>query len=251
MYKFINKLFAFIAILIIIFAIFMTDGFIESNKINNSIDEFISRGIYVNTIDNISYYKVVKKYDYEDCDNILDEYSEKSVGTIGDMYITDRNPLKGFAVTEFISNKTWIGHCGIVYNEDGTLTLETVGNKSVEENKVKVRENIWLDIDAPRYLIMRVKGINDEQKDILKQEYEKIMDCRYNHSFIFGSKRHFYCSDMISYLYDKLDINLNDDYFLTTGGDLICAEQTYIIYYRQRVIKEGKNHYNVYYLSEE
>ena len=36
----------------------------------------------------------------------------------------------------------------------------------------------------------------------------------------------------------------------TTGSDMITNENTYMIYYREKFIKDNKVYYNIYYLDE-
>ena len=238
-------------IILILLCIFLFDSFIEDSAINKSIDEFKSRGVLVYEENNYSYYKISKKYDYEDCSNIIDTYTDINIGTIGDIYISNRDPLGGFFITEWISRISWIGHAGIIYSEDGSKTLEIVGNKSKEENVVKVYDNTWMKIDSEEYLILRVKGISNKEKEEIINVSNNLMGSRYNYLFLFSSNKRFYCTDLISNIYNNLDINLNKDYLFTTGSDIASNDNTYIIYYRERYIKNNKVCYNIYYLDED
>lgn len=47
------------------------------------------------------------------------------------------------------------------------------------------------------------------------------------------------------------NINLNCDYFVTTGADIINNDNTYIIYYKEKVQTYSETYYNIYYLTEE
>ena len=49
---------------------------------------------------------------------------------------------------------------------------------------------------------------------------------------ILQNNKKFYCSNLITHIYKKIGIELNEDHFLTTGSDIITNEQTYIIYYK-------------------
>ena len=227
----------------------MIDNIIEKNNIDNQIEEFKSRGEIIYQDDIYSYYKVCKKYDYEDTNNIVESYDDKFVGTIGDIYVTNRNPLPSFFVTKWLSRLSYIGHCGIVYSEDGSKTVEIVGNKSREENVVKIYDNEWLDIDSPNYIILRLKDINAKDKENIVNECNNVLSCKYNYLFLFHNKKRFYCTDLISYIYKTVNINLNSDYFFTTGSDLVENDSTYMIYYRERYVENNKVKYNIYYLD--
>lgn len=251
MIKLYKRLFTMLIVILLLISIFLIDTTIESNDINKNIKNFKSRGVLVYEIDNYSYYKISKKYDYENCSNICNDPLDTNIGTIGDIYISNRDPLGGFFITEWLSNIAWIGHCGMVYNEEGSQIIEIVGNKNKEDNIVKIVENNWMKIDSPEYLIMRVKDNNISKKEKLIDESVKILGCKYDYTFCLGGNKRFYCSNMISYLYKKININLNSDSLFTTGSDIITNENTYIIYYRERYIKNNKVCYNIYYLDEE
>ena len=80
---------------------------------------------------------------FEEVVNVEDfnNYTDLNVGTIGDIYISNRDPLGDFFITEWISKIAWIGHAGVVYNEDATKMVEIVGNDTKENNVVKIYEN--------------------------------------------------------------------------------------------------------------
>lgn len=248
MIRYINKIIIFV---ILLFSIFIFDGLIESNDINKDIDMFKTRGELVLSIDNCNYYQVKPIYSYENSSNIINDCKEKNIGTTGDIYITDRNPINNFFITKWLSKLTWIGHCGIIYDEYGYIMADVVGNKDKKSNVVKTDDNKWFDIDSSRSVVMRVKNINYEQKENIKKEIDNLKGCKYNYSFIFSSNKCFYCSDLITYIYKMNNINLNCDYFVTTGADIINNDNTYIIYYKEKVQTYSETYYNIYYLTEE
>ncbi len=237
-------------ILILLITIFIIDTSIESNNIDKEIEEFKSRAVFVETINNFNYFKVIKKYDYEDCSNICNNHTDLNVGTIGDIYISNRDPLGDFFITEWISKIAWIGHAGVVYNEDATKMVEIVGNDTKENNVVKIYENTWLSKDSLEYIVLRVKDINEKSKMSIVEESEKLLGHRYDYTFLFGGNKRFYCTNLVSYIYKKIGIKLNNDMLFTTGSDMITNENTYMIYYREKFIKDNKVYYNIYYLDE-
>ena len=238
-------------ILLLLVTIFIFDISIESNSIDNSIFEFISRGVYVDSIDNFNYYKVSKKYGYEDCSNICDDYTDINIGTIGDIYISNRDPLGDFFITEWISKRAWIGHAGIIYDQEAKKMVEIVGNDTKENNVVKIYNNTWLTKDSLEYVVLRVKDINDQDKKNIVTECDKILGCKYDYTFLLGGSKRFYCTNLVSYIYKKIDVKLNKDMLFTTGSDMIISENTYMIYYRMKYVKDNKVYYNIYYLDEE
>ena len=251
MNRYFNKIFCLIIIILFLFMIFVVDGYIESSHINKEIKDFKERGELVYQTDNTNYFQVLKKYDYEDTKNVIRDYENINIGTTGDIYISDRDPAHNFFITKWMSKQTWIGHLGLVFDQDATKTVEIVGNKTIKENVVRIYNNNWMNVSSPRYLVMRVKDINNTQKERLIEAANNVLGCGYNYTFIFQNNKKFYCSNLITHIYKKIGIELNEDHFLTTGSDIITNEQTYIIYYKETIIKQGKKLYNVYFLKEE
>ncbi len=251
MLKLINKAFSLLIILILLFCVFMVDGYIEHKQIEKEINDFKNRAQYIYELDKVRYYKVVKQYDYEDTSNIVSRPNDKNVGTTGDIFVSDINPLGDFALTKWMADICWIGHCGMVYDKKGTKTIEVVGNSTKEENVVKLWDNIWGQKSSSTKICCRVKEIDDERRNILIEESNKIIGGKYNYTFVFGNKKDFYCLEVVSYLYNQINININSDYFFSTGVDFITNENTYIIYYSESIYENGIKYTNVYFLSEE
>lgn len=251
MIRYLNKVICLIIIIFFFFTIFVIDGYIESDNVNEQINDFKKRGQLVYQNKNTNYYKVVKQYEYEDANNVLREYENINIGTVGDIYISDRDPAHNFFVTKWLSRQNWIGHLGMVYNKDATQMIEIVGNKSLKENVVKIWDNNWMNVSSPRYLIMRIKGINENKKSDLINESNKILGSKYNYTFLFQNNKKFYCSSVVSHIYNKIGIQLDKDRFITTGSDIITNNETYIIFYRETIYKKGNQAYNIYFLAEE
>lgn len=244
-----KRMLMLIIIILLCFLIFLIDNIIENNNINDIVLEFKDRGIKVYENDTYTYYKVLKKYDYEDCSNVVTNYDDKTIGTTGDIYISNRNPMGDFFITEWISKVAWIGHCGIVYSEDALLLLEIFGNKSKELNSVILWENTWLDTKTPNLVILRCKDIDDNKKESIKNISKELIGSKYNYTFLYSKKR-FYCTSLINHIYNEIGIDLNDDSFFNTGADYITDNDTYMIYYKETYVKNNKECYNIYYLSE-
>ena len=152
-----------------------------------------------------------------------------------------------------MSRKIFIGHCGIVYDEDGTKTIEVTGNSNKKENVVKECENDWIENSSDKLIVLRSK--NDIKKDEMKEWLDDNKGIRYNYFFLInmGQKRNkkFYCTDLISNCYiDVEDREISKRNNLVTGSSIINNEEMYIIYYKEKSKKEGID-YDVYFLSGE
>ena len=129
--------------------------------------------------------------------------------------------------------------------------VEIVGNDTKENNVVKIYENDWLTKDSLEYIILRVKNLDNSNKISIVNESDKILGSKYDYTFLCGGNKRFYCTNLVSYIYKKLDIKLNKDMLFTTGSDMITSDNTYMIYYREKIVKDNKVYYNIYYLDEE
>ena len=85
------------------FLIFTVNGLFEMGAVNLEINNFKNRAIFEKeTIlqgQNVSYYKVPKKYDYEDVDRHIydsNKYSDCYIGSKTDIILTSRNPLRNY-----------------------------------------------------------------------------------------------------------------------------------------------------------
>lgn len=237
--------------LLIILLCFFVDSFVEDRQISSKIKDFKARGSLVYETSNRHYYAVYKKYDYEDTNSsIMRSYYSEFIGTTGDIYISNRDPLNSF-ITKKISKHIYIGHSAMVYDKDAKYTIETVGNKEKENNVLKMWENDWLRTPTTNYVFLRVKGMNEEKREQLINNCQYELGKPFNYTILFNNKNKFYCSDFISYIYKTIDINLNKDYFVTTGADYISDDDTYLIYFQETIYKENEQHYNIYYLTGE
>lgn len=246
-----KKVLIMFIVLMFFVIVFIVDSVSESHEINKIVQEFKDRGQLVYETDTKHYYKVTKKYDYEDTSSpILRDYNSSHIGTIGDIYISNRDPL-GFFVLEYISKKIYIGHSGLVYDKDATKTIEVVGNLDKKDNVVKEWNNNWIYESSPNYIFLRVKGINEEKRKEIQAEYEKLKGQPFNYNFLCNNKNRHYCSEFVSYVYKQIGYNLNKDYYATTGADYIVDDDTYIIYYQETYIDNNIKHRNIYFLAGE
>ena len=257
-------LISILSILLIIILIFISNGLIERAFVNRDIKDFINRSVFVTKIGDTNYYKVIANND-EDTSRVFD-INDKNyyIGTTGDIILTNRNPLKysDLLITKSIvgvfSKTMFLGHASLVVTDDGAVIVEITDhinsdNEFIkEEIGVKYSQNTWItDDDGSPYIIgLRVKGIDESIKENLLEFISNNIGKPYNHIFI-HQKDKFYCTDLVSRAYNYSGININYDWFFTTGCDLLVSRQTYIIFIREKKIVRGETFYNVYYLSEE
>lgn len=239
-------------IAISVFSVFMINGMIEDSVVRSEIKDFKARGEYIITIQNTSYYAVKAKTDEDASTRIVDYIGDSNIGYKGDIFVTSRNPLNESALVGWISRKTWIGHSGIVYDELGEKTIEVTGMLLPQHNVVRVFSNIWGD-DIPRtpqVALLRVKKISEEQRDKVIEYSDSKIGTPYNYTFLFNRANSFYCSDFVSRAFASTDINVNYDFLVTTGSDMIASPNTYLAYYKEEIYTDEGIKYVVYYLVE-
>jgi len=244
-----KKLKIIILVILILLIFFITEVDVRHHAMDAKIDSFIDRAVYEETIDETAYYKVNKEYEYEDNKNIGNPQEVNYIGTTGDIYLVNSDPV-GMLITNWLSRRLYLGHCGIVYNEDASQMVEVVGNKSREENVVKVYNNDWMLITTNGLVVLRVKGIDDDKKNSLIDYLDNQMGKKYNYFFLAHLKNSFYCMDIASRAYEEIGIDIDGNLNITLGSSLIDSDNTYLIYYRMMVHEEGMK-YKVYYLSED
>ena len=247
-----------IALIIILVGVIIISGFIISSgkKTKSIIDDFKSRGELVFTYDGIEYYKVVKEFEYEDTtsriystSSIFDEakyFTDNKIGTTGDVYITSNDPFGTF-YTKWASKRIKIGHCGIVYDENADTMVEVYGNKV--DNIVSIHDNDWNEQSKGELIVIRKKEpIN--KKEVINWLDSK-MGMKYNYLFFINPKNRYYCTSLVSKCYEESQTNsISNNNIFVTGASMINNDNTYIIYYKERV-NDSNIKYKVYFLSEE
>lgn len=239
---------------------------IEKGVVNLEISNFKERGIFEKEVilqgQKVSYYKVHKKYEYEDNDRHVydvDKYSENYIGSKTDIILTSRNPLRmsDLAIVRdvagFFSKNFFIGHATINISDDGSKCIESVGNDDGFKG-VRVVENTWIDTevrygnDAQIIIGLRLKNTNEKMREEICNNLMKLEGKKYNYFLLFYNRNKYYCTDLISRTLKKSKIKVNYDGVYTTGNDIIISNETYIIFICERV-KDG--YFNIYYLGEE
>ncbi len=251
----IKKLLIFIIIIITMFAIFIVNGMVENIFVNDKIREFTERGMFVLQEGNISYYKVKKAHDYEDTTrHIVDTYNDQKPGAKADIFVTSRNPIYSSVTLGYLSRLTWIGHSGLVIDDEGKETIEITGNMTSEENVVQLWDNTWVyedspGIKTPQIALLRLKNTTEEQRNKIASYANSKIGYKYNYTFLFNRNKSFYCSDLISRSVSAAGINVNYDYLATTGSDMLVSDETYIIYYKETTVENNVQKHKIYYLE--
>lgn len=243
-----KKVVILVCIILVIFCCFLFVE-IEGYEANKCIKEFISRGEYVTTINKTEYYKVVKRYKYEDTSNIIDDIEDKYIGTTGDIYISSKDPLD-FFLTNYLSKRLRIGHGALVQSEDALTMVEVTGNDSKENNVVKEVPNEWFERKNEEITILRAKNISEENKKDIQNSLNDKCGMPYNYLFLIHAKNRYYCLDLCSRVYEEINNDIDGRTLITFGSSMIKNDNTYIIYYKKKV-KSNDINYRVYYLSEE
>ena len=258
-----------ILILFILFVwsfLFFINAAIEKSVVNNELETFKSRGELDKTIviqgQNVDIYKVKQKYSYEDASTFVFDDSLTSnyyIGSMTDIILTTRNPLRMYStaivrdVSEFVANLSFAGHGTINITSDGSYVMESVGNE-IENNGVRITEQNWIYAevrygnDAQIIVGLRLKYIDIEKKNKICERLLELEGKEYNYLLPFYSKDKYYCTDLISRVLKKENIDVNYDGFYTTGNDIIISNSTYPIFLCER-IEDG--YFKIYYLCEE
>ena len=253
----VKKLVLIVCVILLIVIIVVSSFIIGSGvKTKSVIDDFKKRGELVYVNDGVEYYKVIKAYEYEDVSNriystssVLDEskkYTDKKIGTTGDVYITSNDPF-GTMYTKWASKRIKIGHCGIVYDEYADSMVEVYGNKV--DNIVDIHDNDWNEQNKSELIIIRNKE-HINKKEITDWLDSKI-GMKYNYLFFINPKNRFYCTSLVSKCYEETQNQpISNNNIFVTGASMINNENTYIIYYKEKV-DDINIQYRVYFLSEE
>lgn len=253
-------------LIVSVLIVFLTNGFCEKIVVNNDLKEFKSRGEYIGSSNGNNYYIVKKKYAYEDVKRVYDPLDTyQYIGTKGDIILTSRNPMRYSRswlvehVAGFFSKHFFVGHSSMIVSDDGAIMAEItaheiINGEEIKENSgVRLVINDWINADdGSEYILgLRVKNISNSDIDNVVNYVYDNLGKKYNYSFLFFRKNRYYCTDLVSRAYMSAGININYDYLVTTGNDMLVSKDTYLVFCREKVVKKGKTEYNIYYLCEE
>lgn len=244
-YKLIKYFFFFIIFWIALFLAFSLNGIVENSFVRSDINEFISRGVLIQSGATIRYYEVKKEHEHEDTSRHI--FTSGRIGSTGDIVVTNRNPMRDIEILGPIAKLLWIGHSALVVTESGSEILEVVGNGSLDENVVQINNNNFGFIVMGEVVGLRVKNTTEEQRNVTVDKGYELLGLEYNFNFVVEHPSRYYCSDLVSRLWKKANVNINYDHWVTTGNDMIASPETYLIYYSY-VDAQGIKH--IYYLVD-
>ncbi|HPT88888.1 MAG TPA: YiiX/YebB-like N1pC/P60 family cysteine hydrolase [Bacilli bacterium] len=244
--KYLKRLLLFLLALAFIFTV---NGTIERQYVKREIRDFVSRAEYIAPGVLFDYddtkerfYIVRKKYDYEDVNYNTYDYINEYIGSTGDIIVTNRNPLSEIKILDSLIVHFWIGHAGLVLTDDGSQTLEIVGNDTLESNEVLELDNTFnINLRGEEVVGLRIKGITSENKERIQVIKDKYLGKKYNYLFIINLANRFYCIDLITRVLEDVGIRINYDFWVSTGNDMITSKNTYLFYYSY-VDKKGIIH---------
>ncbi len=240
------SLMTFIIVFFCTCSILTVDAVIENISVNNQLNDFLSKGVYIEELNGIHYYQV----------DIEEELTSPSIEIInnrpysttkGDIFVNRESVLNMFPfVAEFITFY-FGGHAGIVV--DRTKVIETTGMESNPEDNVVIKgyNNIFSSSLKRSAIGLRVKA-NEEEINKAMTYAESKVGALYNYSFVLNRKNTFYCTDIVARSFGKeagLDFNLDKDGIAVSCNDLINSEDTFITYYSFYIDNEMHLYYAV------
>jgi hypothetical protein len=255
----------FFIVILAMFMIFILNGTVEHFVVQNRIQEFKSRAVGEPVADAIianTYYYRVPAREGEDTSRNIFDFNRRIIGAKGDIITSNRNPLRDFQpwgdFMKPFAKYLYLGHTSINSTEDGSRVYETLGNRNWENNIVQESSNTWLiaeeydtdDYSSPVIIGLRIKNTTPEQRDKMIEYAASKDGYPYNYTFLFNRVNSFYCTDIVSRSVAAAGININYDHLATTGNDIICSQNVYIIFLREVVIENGVERYNIYYLDD-
>ena len=270
-----NKLFlrilrifnVFLISIITFVLVFFINGGIEKIFVNDEINDFINRGVYEKTLiihgQNVDVHKVSPLYDYEDISRPTfriveynEYYTEYYIGSLADITLTSRNPLRLIEypmikkTAGFFANNFYIGHATLNSTEIGDYYIESVGNNVVYGVVESI--NTWFETevrkgdDTNRIIGLRVKNTTSEDREKIVSEARSKIGLEYNMNFFVSHPNKYYCTDLITRIYEQYGYDINYDGFFSIGNDMILSKNTYLIFYIDRV---SSDKFNLYYLG--
>lgn len=253
--KLFNKvLITLFIILLLLLVTFFYRGYDEKFDVDSQIEDFKSKAVlvYCDVINKREFYEIHQEegsrtFSYE---YLYDEDENNDYfGDVGDITITDRNPLGEYPFGELIDPVVKllnIGHATINYY--GNEIIESEGKYDKE---VTLKKNTWLNLEGYNHIIgLKVKA-SEETKITAAIESYRMIGQKYNWNFLITKTNKKYCLDLITVAYDKVDIHLNSDKWYATGNDLILSNQTYIYYLQEKVYNKSSNSIwtRIYYIK--
>jgi len=132
------------------------------------------------------------------------------------------------------------GHAAICMNDYNDFQIKSDIYKSVESTGLGSYGK-YADLFSKSYWIfnnpfnevigLRAKLTESQRKEVMSLAASYVGD-PYNYSFLFDTTNKSYCSDLVSKVFEKVNVNLNKNSFVTTVYDIINSSDVYISYYQ-------------------
>lgn len=234
MFKVFKIVFYFVLFFILLISILTVDAVIENINVDSQITDFISKGIFIEEIDDIRYYEVdINEIDNDTAPSIEIFNNGPTPTTKGDIFVARESVLDVLPFSSQFISFYFGGHAGIVY--DRYNVIETTGMEYNPENNVVIKGyNNILNNSIKRSVVgLRVKA-NETEVDKAMQYLDTTIGKKYNYSFVFNRKNTFYCTDLVARAYSKeagLNFDLDKDGIAVSCNDLIVSNDTFITYY--------------------
>lgn len=251
--------------LLFIVVLIFVNGFMELQFINQDINNFIDCCEYEEEIVykeyKINLYcckaeKDNEKNNYLDTITISD--NKIYLGNKSDIIVTNRNPFNRYGgafltdVAEMVVHPLYSGHAAVNLSVNEIIECVGIG----DGDSVRIKENCWFDdiIDFGQedetYVGLRFKNVSQEDKEKYTTELKKEVNKKYTYSYFIHTKNTYYCTDLVTRIAKKIDVNLNYDGFVSTGNDIIISDNTFIIFIVRKIDLKNKI-INIYYMKEE
>lgn len=248
------------SILILILIWYFCDTGVDHILYDAKISNFKSLATYNETISTATekYYKVDKlsHLDKFKADELPGYYMKNLTmypGNTTDI-ITSPNATLVNELISGIVTYTAGGHAGIIagnYQDfKGKIKPEEIYEAlGMEEgiNPSRTTDRGFFTTDAYYKEVVVVRAdLDEEKKDKVLSLASGDLGDPYNYSFgIFDSKNKSICTDLVSKVFDKVNVNLNKDGMFVTTYDLVISSDVHIVYYHY--FKDGVKY--TYYLE--
>ncbi len=227
--------------------LFTVDAVIENVKSDSKITEFIKKGQYEKTINNIHYYTV--DIDRELSSPSIEIIRNRPVSTTkGDIYVSQESLLDVLPfVAEFITFY-FGGHAGLILDQD--YVIETTGMESDPEDNVVIKggNSVLYPFFDRSTVGLRVDTSQENIDKAMDYALDKV-GSKYNYSFIFNRKNTFYCTDLVARAYSSEagvnGINLDKDGIAVSCNDIITSNDVFITYFNYYIGNEQHIYYAI------
>ena len=244
-------LFILITSLTSIFIGMTLNSIVETTKISIEIDNFMKKGEYQESLSTVTnkYYKVPRETWMADIDSYVVINNRVTYGNSGDIIIRMKSQAGNLQITKDLVSYYFGGHAASVCYTETYKGASYSNNYCIESHYSagvqKTYSGYWdNDNYKDEFLCLRVKASEEKKRKAFHYMADQIGK-KYNHSYIFGTKNKYYCSDLISRAWQTAGIDLNYDGFYCSIQDIICSSKTYISFYKLE--KNGIDYY--YYLG--